>query len=319
MLIFLYGQDTYRLRKKLNEIVEHYKKIHKSGLNLIILNLVKGTFEDFKDKIETISMFKENKLIILENAFSSRDFIENFLKYKKDFGDNIILFFEEGVVDAKNLLFKFLKRTSKYQEFNPLEGQKLKNWVKKEFLNYQTEISPEALDELLNFVGNDLWQMSNEIKKLVNYKKGPASVKDSAGKEKINIEDIELLVRPKIESDIFETIDAIASRNKRQALKLIHRHLEKGDNPSYLLSMINFQFRNLLMIRDLIDKRKPLYIFSKVTNLHPYIVKKTYSQAQKFSLPELKKIYRKIFQVDLSIKTGKIELETALDLLIAEI
>ena len=36
-------------------------------------------------------------------------------------------------------------------------------------------------------------------------------------------------------------------------------------------------------------------------------------------MPELKKIYQKIFQIDLDIKTGKIEAETALDLLLAEI
>ena len=36
-------------------------------------------------------------------------------------------------------------------------------------------------------------------------------------------------------------------------------------------------------------------------------------------MPQLKKIYQKIFQVDFDIKTGKIEPETALDLLLAEI
>jgi DNA polymerase III delta subunit len=53
--------------------------------------------------------------------------------------------------------------------------------------------------------------------------------------------------------------------------------------------------------------------------MHPFLVKKSYEQAQKFSLVELKKIYQKIFEVDLGIKTGKIEPETALDLLISRI
>jgi DNA polymerase-3 subunit delta len=49
------------------------------------------------------------------------------------------------------------------------------------------------------------------------------------------------------------------------------------------------------------------------------LVKKSYRQAQRFTLWQLKKIYQKIFQVDLAIKTGKVEPETALDLFIAEI
>jgi len=151
--------------------------------------------------------------------------------------------------------------------------------------------------------------LSNEIKKLANYK----------NKEKIENKDIELLVKPKIESDIFKTIDAIAVKNKKQALELIKKHLEKGDSPLYLLSMINFQFRNLLQVRDLIERQKSFYVFSKKTQLHPYVIKKSYSQAQKFKISELKKIYQKIFEVDLNIKTGKVEPETALDFLIAEI
>jgi DNA polymerase III delta subunit len=53
--------------------------------------------------------------------------------------------------------------------------------------------------------------------------------------------------------------------------------------------------------------------------MHPFVVKKSLQQASKFTLEELKKIYQKIFQVDLDIKTGRIEPEVALDLFIAGI
>ena len=73
------------------------------------------------------------------------------------------------------------------------------------------------------------------------------------------------------------------------------------------------------MIRELIDKNRPYFLISKETKLHPYVVKKSHAQAQRFSLSELKKIYQKIFEVDLNIKTGKIDPQIALDLLIAEL
>jgi DNA polymerase-3 subunit delta len=83
--------------------------------------------------------------------------------------------------------------------------------------------------------------------------------------------------------------------------------------------MINFQFRNLLIIKDLMEKNIPYYSISKITKMHPFVVRKTYEQANKFTSRELKKIYQKIFQVDLSIKTGKIDPTTALDFLIVSI
>ncbi|MDP2864222.1 MAG: DNA polymerase III subunit delta [bacterium] len=312
MVIFLYGPDTYRSRQKLNEIIANYKKIHKSGLNLKYFDFKKDSYQEFKDEFQTISMFQEKKLVVLENTFSNAEFKRKFLENSKKFIDskNIILFYEENEFSKNDALFNFLKKQAKVQEFELLAGQKLKNWVKKEFEKYQCQISDMALGKLIEFTANDLWQITNEIKKLVSYK----------GKQKVGEEDVELLVRPKIEADIFKTIDAISSRNKKQALILIHKHLEKGDSPLYLLSMINFQFRNLLLVKSC-ESKGELYIndmriLSKKLKLHPYVIRKSIQQARRFTIDELKKIYQKIFEVDLNIKTGKIDPQTALDLLI---
>ena len=69
------------------------------------------------------------------------------------------------------------------------------------------------------------------------------------------------------------------------------------------------QFRNLLII-----KQSP-----KNSGLHPFVVQKSSYLCNQFSIEQLKKIYQKIFQVDSDIKTGKIEPELALDLLLSEI
>jgi len=315
MIFFLYGKDTYRMREKLKEIVEKYRKIHKSGLNLKHFDCRKETSEDlfssFKDELMQTSMFGEKKLAILTNPFSDAGFKEKFLASEKEFlkSDDLILFYQEGEASKSDSFFKFLKKNAKCQEFSLLGGQALKAWVKKEFEKHKAKIGIEVLEALCEYVGNDLWQMTNEIAKLAGYKSG----------KEIKKEDIDLLVRPKIETDIFKTIDAIADKSKKVALRLLNKHLEKGDSPLYLLAMINYQFRNLLIVKDFIERQKPYSFILKKSGLHPFVVKKSYYQSQKFTFQELKKIYQKIFQVDLDIKTGKMEPETALDMLITEI
>jgi DNA polymerase-3 subunit delta len=328
MIIFLYGPDTYRSKQKLNEIIGRYKKIHKSGLNLKHFDFKKDSFEDFRDAFKSFTMFKEKKLMVLENVLLNSKIENDFLKFLKELSKSkeIILIYEEEV-DEKKSLFKHLKKENKSQKFELLEGNSLKNWAKKEFQKYSAQITSEALDLLLNFVGNDLWQMTNEIRKLVDYKGKPAFTKATAGKGEIKRKDVELLVKPKIETDIFRTIDAIASKNKKEALSLVKEHLEKGDSPLYLLAMINFQFRNLLMIKDLVESQKffnqnPISLrfkLSKELGMHPYLVGKTLLQSRRFRLEELKKIYQKIFQADLNIKTGKMEPGAALETLLIEI
>jgi len=316
MIIFLYGPDTYRSRQKLNEIIEHYKKIHKSGLNLKYFVGENLNFEDFRDEILQPSMFSGKKLVIVNNVFLNSEFKEKFLKdfqhrsfFEKGRAKDVILFYETNEISKDDNFFKLLKKSGQSQEFKLLEGQTLRNWVKKEIESYQAKADSQAIEKLINFVGNDSWRLSNEIKKLVSYRKD----------KNIQTKDIELLVKPKIEADIFKTIDAIAIGQKRKALELLKEHLAKGDSPLYLLSMINYQFRNLLIIKDLIEKNQPYYIILKKTQLNPFVVKKSYQQTNKFTFSELKKIYQKIFEVDLNIKTGKLDPQIALDLLIAEI
>ena len=331
MILFLYGQDTYRSRRKLQEIVEHYKKIHKSGLNLRFLEGEALVFQNFYKEFQTVSMFREKKLVVVENVFSKAptlkfsgggkasnlEFKERFSKEIKKFKDskNVVLFYEEREVPGGDTFLNLLKKEAKFQEFRLLEGAKLKYWVKKEIENYGVKIEAAALNNLIQYIGNDLWRFSNEIKKLASYK---LKCRDIG----ISSKEVEILVKPNIEADIFKTIDALALQNKKRALYLIHKHLKKGDYPLYLLTMINFQFRNLLIIKSEFtnDIRTPrINNLNKKLRMHPYVAKKALGQAQKFTVNELKKIYRKIFQADLDIKTGKLDAGTALDLLIAEI
>jgi DNA polymerase-3 subunit delta len=329
MIIFLYGRDSHRSRQKLNEIIDsyiasgsdisaggRYKKTRKIGLNLKHFDCKEKDFQEFREEVRSASIFREKKLFILRNVFSNPGFKINFLEQGKSFlkSDDIILVYEENDIPGRDKLADFLEKYAKSQEFEPLEGQKLKTWIKKELEVLAADIEERALDRLIEFVGNNLWQMTNEVKKLTAYIKN-----NSQTKKKIEVKDVELLVKPKIETAIFKTIDSLASKNKKQALRLLHEHLEKGDNPLYLLSMVNFQFRNLLIVKNLIEKKLPYYSILKRTKLHPFVAKKSYWQAQKFTIQELKKIYQKLFEADFNIKAGRVKPEAALDILIAEI
>ena len=211
------------------------------------------------------------------------------------------MFVEEGNIKKTNKLFKILQKTAVVQEFQPLEGVKLRRWIQKEFENYKAKVSPDAIEKLALDVGNDLWRLSNEIQKLTSFNK------------KTGIKELELLVTPNLEAEIFATIEAVASRNKHRASALLQRHLKKGDSPAYLLSMIIYQFRTILEVKDRAERK------AGFSGIHPFVVKKTLALANRFTLPELKQIYHKLFEVDIAIKTGKADAETALNLLVASL
>ena len=73
MILFLFGQDTYRSKQRLRKIIEEYKKSHQNGLGFNKIDFEEKDFEDFKQAVETVSMYDKEKLILVENVFQQAD------------------------------------------------------------------------------------------------------------------------------------------------------------------------------------------------------------------------------------------------------
>lgn len=299
MILFLFGKDIYNLQEKLKEIEKEEKEKNKNSLSCDKIDAETSDFEDFWNKFINVSMFARKKLFFIENVFFSEDFkkkfIENIAKMAES--QDTLIIYEKKEIKKSDNFFVLLKKKAKIQEFDIPKGASLNSWLKKEFEELGFQARNEAVSRLLEFRGSDTWALANEVKKLVSFK-----LKDG---KKIEVNDVELLVKPKIETAIFETIDAMGRRDKKKFLKLLQNHLEKGEEPVYLLNMINFQARTLLLARVFRDKRKNLADFLKLGVFHPFVAKKAWTASYNFSFEQLKKIYQKIFEADLAIKTGK--------------
>ncbi|MCH8244542.1 DNA polymerase III subunit delta [Patescibacteria group bacterium] len=296
MLIFLHGPDTFSARRKLSEITEKYQSKNKIPTGITHWDCSFISVSDITQALLAPSLFQEKKLYIIENAFLHKEWKEEVLEQD----DHIIVFFEQGIPDKRTALYKYLSKKALVQEFTLLEGAKLTHWIQREFLHHGFPVQKDVVDKLAFQVGNDLWQLSNEIQKLVAFGRGV-----------VEKQDIDLLVKQNLQTNIFATIDAIAAKNKKKSLDLIFEHSEKNDSPFYILSMLAYQFRNLLAIKDAKDPRQ--------LKLHPYVLKKSLQAAQLFSKEELERIYKKLFQIDLQTKTGQVDAQMALYVFAGEI
>ncbi len=301
MIIFLYGQDDYRLIQKLQEIEKQFRQVHGNALNLEKINVGQIGFQVFWDSFSQQSIFVKKKLFFLENVFSNANFEKNLLDHIEDVvkSPDVIVIIEKSEPAKASEPFKALLAQAKTQHFEELTGIKLRNWAKKEFSKYNAEIQLNALEKLLTACRSDLWNLTSQIKKLSSYK---------SSTRKVLVEDVDLFVKPKIDPEIFKTIDALAQGNKKQALQFLQAHLDKGDSPFYLLTMIAYQFRNIILVKA-----------GKKSGMHPFVLRKTGYLAARFSFDQLKRIFNQILDADLKIKTGVVLPDSGLKTLIANI
>ena len=330
MIFFLYGPDTYRARQKLKEIQEKYQTTYLHAVHVQYFDCAHTELQDAKNALESISMFEQKKLLIFQNVFANSALEEFLFERRKRLAESmqhIIIFFEavrldssrQARLDARQAenktknsskFFSWLKKNAKQQEFLPLSPAKLKLWISQEFERYNLKATPQAQEVLARAAGSDLWRLSNEIKKIAAWKRSTqtTSIRES---------DVALLVNSQEEADVFAMVEAVAQKDKKRALNLLYRHLQKGDSPSYLSSMLQYQFRTLLQIRDMAERKLSYGAMLQKTKLHPYVLKKGMQIARNFSLSELKSIYEKLFILEKQLKMGKGEPGGVFDLLFA--
>ena len=322
MIFFLYGPDTYRARQKLKEIQEKYQKTYLHAVHVQYFDCAHTELQDVKNALESISMFEQKKLLIFQNVFANSALEEFLFERRKQLGESvhhIIVLFEAARLAARQAenktknsskFFSWLKKNAKQQEFLLLSPAKLKLWISQEFERYNLKAAPQAQEALARAAGGDLWRLSNEIKKIAAWKRSTqtTSIRES---------DVALLVNSQEEADVFAMVEAAAQKDRKRALNLLYRHLQKGDSPSYLSSMLQYQFRTLLQIRDMAERKLSYGAMLQKTKLHPYVLKKGMQIARNFSLSELKSIYEKLFILEKQLKMGKGEPGGVFDLLFA--
>ncbi|MEI7425788.1 MAG: DNA polymerase III subunit delta [Candidatus Moraniibacteriota bacterium] len=324
MIIFFYGEDTFRSYEKVLEIKNKFSLNDKSGAGLFLFDA-----KDFKDnileKIKTASslsgLFSSKKLIILKRiiAETSSEEQAKLLKFFKEHDkklqadlDCVIIFWEEALPRKNNALFKFLLASAKKQNYEKLTGTKLNQWILNKIKSTSPEasISREALEKLIIYVGSDTAMLTQEIEKLISF----------SGSEIISPATIDLFTKANLANNIFETIEALSANRKKIALELFHRHLDNGDDPFYLFSMFIYQFRILLRISSLQENGVfNEFEIAKITKLHPFVVKKSFGQARNFGEKKLILIHKKLGEIDTKIKTGQLDIKLALDKFIAEL
>ncbi len=104
----------------------------------------------------------------------------------------------------------------------------------------------------------------------------------------------------KLPKNIFLFLDGLKLNNSTNLLKLFHQALDSGIKEDLILFMLERQIRILLALSDRSDKES----IDEVIRLAPWQIEKLERQARLFSVLELKKIYKKLYEIELAQKTG---------------
>jgi DNA polymerase-3 subunit delta len=122
------------------------------------------------------------------------------------------------------------------------------------------------------------------------------------------------------EANVFAMVDAILESRVGAAQEMYQRLLRQGMVPAHLLVMLARQARIIFQVKEMRARRKSRQeIQTKLGLNSDFLLRKAWDQADRYSPSRLRELYHKLLETDVSIKTGKLDGELALNILIAEL
>jgi len=188
-------------------------------------------------------------------------------------------------------------------------GALMVKWIQEHIKTMGGQISPQAAVLLANQIGDDTRLATQELTKLLTYVNFARPV---------DTDDVEHLTPLTAKISDFELVNALRERDQRKAQALLHRSLQE-DDPLQILQSIVYQIRVLIVAREILDEHGTINDFPKSLNIKYYPAKLALESASRYSINFLEMIYHRLLDLDEAIKTGKMDADLALELLIMEL
>ncbi len=327
VVYIFHGDDKAAIQHEIDALYARMGDPGLAELNTTRLDGRQASEEDLRTAVLAPPFLIERRLVVLNNPFArlaTPAARERFVRLLDALPGTtaLILVVEDqqkwkdrhlewDVVRPDGWLMKWVQGSGKRALEKPFalpEVGKMPAWIEKHAQQAGGKFTPEAAQALAEHTGNATALASQEIDKLLTY---------VDGQRPVELEDVERLVISGGPVSVFKMVEALAERDSRQALRLMHVLLADNE-PSHLFGLITRQFRFLIQVREILDEGGDLNQVLKEVK-HITYARQCMAQAQRFTQPELDAIHHRLLELDAATKTSQVPADLALELLVAEI
>ncbi len=301
MIYLFHGENTHAAKQQIHKLIERFKSSTGSDFGLH-----RFSEEDEPDAIiqaiTAVPMFSSSSLVVIENPSQAKQLTDALLPKLDDVPEETVVAIHDPGVDKRTNWFKTLQKHATVKEFQTRSRPQLHKWVQKTTETHEVTLSKDAIELLLEYIGEDERQLSNEIAKLANIG------------ESIDETHIRTLIRPKPRQTIFTLLDALSAGDIERALTHFDDLHSQNIHELEILAMLGWQVRVFLVIAsaDSIGDQQ----LAQDHGMKPYTIQKGKPIAKRVSVQTLQNAYQEIIATDYAIKTSQNEPHVLLEQLI---
>lgn len=235
--------------------------------------------------------------------------------YLDDPSPTTIVIFIADEMNGVRKMGKFLRERTAAVEFTPLDERQFADWTRKTIADAGLTADETAFRALLARVDRDVRRVTNEVNKLA-----AAAMPEAI----LTTELVDQLVPNTREIPNFDLTDHLVAGRGRQALSTLKKILDDGAEPVALVGLISYNYRRLLIAKDLMARNAPRSEISSAAKLYGGGQDEFLAAARRADAGRLAHAIKRIAETDIAIKTsiggsGPTGARTQIEMLVCEL
>ena len=294
-IYFLMGDEPYYIDKLSDYIEQNVLTEEEKGFNQTVLYGRDVEVEDIISTCKRYPMMSDYQVVIVKEAQDLSRTIDKLEAYVDNPTPTTILVvcYKYKTLDKRKKMVKIIEKTALLFESKKLYDTALPQWLKRVLSGKKLDIEPKASAMLIDFLGNDLSKISNEIDKL--------AIVLPAGST-ITPEVIEKNIGFSKDFNIFEFQKAIGQKNVLKSYSIAYYfHDNPKDHNVIAVTGILFSFFSKLLQYHGLKDKSPKNTAS-VLKISPYFVGDYEMAAKNYPMRKVSQIVAALRDIDVKSK-----------------
>lgn len=290
---FLMGEEAYYIDAISNFIESTILSEEEKGFNQMVLYGRDVSIDDIVSHAKRYPMMAERQVIIVKEAQDLSRTIEGLVAYVENPQPTTVLVFcyKYKTLDKRKKLSKTMAKNAVLFESKKLYENQVPDWIRRVLSGRGHTITPKAAQMLVEFLGNDLAKINNELQKLQLIMQPGEQITPQLIEENIGISK---------DFNNFELQKAIGEKNVKRAFAIMqYFHQNPKKNPLVMtVALLYGFFAKLLKYHSLSNKGDA----AKVLKVSPYFVKDYQVAARNYPMKKVSAIISSIRDIDMKSK-----------------
>jgi DNA polymerase-3 subunit delta len=303
----LAGPDTWRAERTALWLKEKVLDPQSAEFNAQVLQADECTAEAIVEAASAYPMFGSKRFVWVRHAeaLASGAALEGLLKYLESPVTSTLLVFTSAKLDKRLKFTTACARAGCAVDFQNLRGSAVFSQVARQAQSLALQLSRDAVEELVDLVGEDLGELQSELEKLALLQEGDGE---------LGPEEVRLLVARSRDLDAFAVADLLSSEDPLPALRAWTKVRVGGGDPIGTAAILSWRLRQLASFRAVLDTGEDPGSAARRLGIPPWQARRLAALAQSSSFSQLRTTLKHMRQADRRAKSSRLGASLSYDL-----